>query len=94
MGTICHGTQNGYRTIRMQIIAPTENRNVEITIEGGGGGGGATINYNYVNKDYESMKRNIALAAEAPTQKDLDDYPGLKNAWDQYVIVKKLIKGQ
>ena len=55
MGTICHGTQNGYRTIRMQIIAPIENRNVEITIEGGGGGGGATINYNYVNKDYESM---------------------------------------
>jgi hypothetical protein len=78
----------------MSIIVPTGSRNVEITIHEGGGGGGATINYNYVNKDYESMKRNIALAAEAPTQKDLDDYPGLKNAWDQYVIVKKLIKGQ
>jgi hypothetical protein len=78
----------------MSIIAPTKNRNVEITIEGGGGGGGATINYNYANKDYEAIRRNVELAAEAPTQKDLDDYPSLKNAWDQYVIVKKLIKGQ
>ena len=42
---------------------------------------------------YEAMKRNIMFAAEAPTQKDLDDYPGLKSAWEQYVIVRKLVKG-
>jgi hypothetical protein len=42
---------------------------------------------------YEAMKRNIAFAACAPTQKDLDDYPGLKSAWEQYVIVRKLVKG-
>jgi hypothetical protein len=40
------------------------------------------------------MRRNVNLAAEAPTQQDLDDYPGLKAAWDQYIIVKKLVKGK
>jgi hypothetical protein len=74
----------------MSLKSSSGSRNIEITVDGGG----ATINYNYANKDYESMMRNIALAAEAPTQKDLDDYPGLKAAWEQYVIVKKLIKGQ
>jgi hypothetical protein len=52
------------------------------------------MNHLHAVQGYESMKRNIALAAQAPTQQDLDDYPGLANAWDQYIIVKKLVKGQ
>ena len=53
----------------------------------------ARMQYNYASNEYQIMRRNVELAAEAPTQKDLDDYPGLKAAWDRYVIVKKLIKG-
>ena len=49
--------------------------------------------FNHMHDQYKTMRRNVELAAEAPTQKDLDDYPGLANAWEQYVIVKKLIKG-
>lgn len=52
------------------------------------------MNHLLAAQGYESMKRNIAFAAQAPTQQDLDDYPALNNAWEQYVIVKKLIKGQ
>jgi len=50
--------------------------------------------YDYARSRYEHMRRNVNLAAEAPTQQDLDDFPALKSAWDQYIIVKTLIKGQ
>lgn len=52
------------------------------------------MNHLLAAQGYESMKRNIAFAAQAPTQQDLDDYPGLANAWDQYVIVRNLVKGK
>ena len=52
------------------------------------------MNHLHAAQGYEVMKRNIAFAAQAPTQQDLDDYPGLANAWEQYVIVRKLVKGQ
>ena len=52
------------------------------------------MNHLHAVQGYASLKRNIAFAAQAPTQQDLDDYPGLKAAWDQYIILKKLFKGQ
>jgi len=52
------------------------------------------MNHLHALQGYAALKRDIDLAYEAPTQQDLDDYPGLKAAWEQYVIVKKLIKGQ
>ena len=54
----------------------------------------ARMQYNYAANEYQHITRDLELASHAPTQKDLDDYPGLKAAWDQYIIVKKLVKGQ
>ena len=54
----------------------------------------ARMNYNYATHEYEHMKRHVELALEAPTQQELDDYPGLKLAWDNYIIVRKLIIGE
>jgi hypothetical protein len=52
------------------------------------------MNHLHAVQGYAALKRDIDLAYEAPTQQDLDDYPGLKAAWEQYIIVKKLVKGQ
>jgi len=52
------------------------------------------MNHLHAVQGYASLKRNIAFAAQAPTQQDLDDYPGLKAAWEQYVMVRKLVKGE
>jgi len=52
------------------------------------------MNHLHAVQGYTALKRDIHLANEAPTQQDLDDFPALKSAWDQYIIVKKLIKGQ
>ena len=52
------------------------------------------MNHLHAVQGYTALKRDIHLAYEAPTQQDLDDFPGLKAAWEQYVIVKKLVKGQ
>jgi hypothetical protein len=52
------------------------------------------MNYDYACAEYSEMRHAIALAKLAPSRKDLEDYPALKAAWDQYVTVRKLVKGE
>lgn len=50
----------------------------------------ATESFNIFVNDMLYVQRNMQL--EAPSQADLDTNPALKNAWDEFQLVRKLTK--
>jgi hypothetical protein len=44
--------------------------------------------------EYKEMMSDYKISHLAPTKKELDEFPSLKAAWEQYVIVRKLVKGE
>jgi t-SNARE complex subunit (syntaxin) len=52
------------------------------------------IDYNFRTEQYNRMKRDYEIAQLSPKQKELDAFPALNNAWEQYVMVRKMVIGQ
>lgn len=49
----------------------------------------------YIKHQMSRMQRDYAYnynRYEGPTQRELDENPSLKDAWEQYIIVKELSK--
>jgi t-SNARE complex subunit (syntaxin) len=52
------------------------------------------IDYSFRTEQYNRMKRDYEIAQLSPKQKELDAFPALNNAWEQYVMIRKMVIGE